>query len=103
VAGDAPEYPNTIVVVDPTTASVVSAIPVGSNPHTLALSEDGSTLWVGIDGARSFRSVTLTATPPTLGALRHLPKATPSSYFNARSMATLPGAPQSIAMLMSDD
>ena len=52
----------------------VSAIPVGSNPGALALSDDGSTLWVGIDGAHAFRKVTMTSTPPVVGPLIHLPK-----------------------------
>ena len=102
VAGDDPTYPNTIVVVDPTTASVVSTIPIGSNPGTLALSDDGSTLWVGIEGAHAFRKVTLTATPPVVGALNHLPKGNPSNYLNPGVMAALPGAPLSVVMLMSD-
>ena len=100
VAGDADAYPNTIVVVDPSTSSVVSSIPVGSNPGALALSDDGSTLWVGIDGARAFRKVTLTSTPPAVGPLHHLPKASPDAFFTASSMAALPGAPLSVAIAM---
>jgi hypothetical protein len=101
VAGDSPSYPNTIVVVDPITSSVVSSIPVGSNPGALALSEDGSTLWVGIDGAHAFRKVTLTS-PPVVGPLHHHGKATISSYFDTVGMAALPGAPLSVAMVMAD-
>ena len=44
VYGDADAYANTIVVIDPSTSSVVSSIPIGSNPRALALSSDGSTL-----------------------------------------------------------
>ena len=72
VSGDAEVYANTIVVVDPTTSSVVSTIPIGSNPGKLALSDDGSTLWVGIDGAHAIRKVTLTSTPPVVGPLLRL-------------------------------
>ena len=102
VPGDAAAYPNTIVVIDPTTASVGSAIPVGSNPGALALSDDGSTLWVGIEGAHAFRKVTMNATPPVVGPLIHLPKASPDLYFDATSMAVLAGAPLSVVMVLSD-
>ena len=102
VSGDARAYPNTILVVDPATASVVSAIPIGSNPGVLALSDDGSTLWVGIDGAHAFRKVTMTSTPPVVGPLLHLPKANPYRYFDAVSMAVLAGAPLSVVMVLSD-
>ena len=90
------------MVVDPTTAAVVSAIPVGSNPGLLALSDDGSTLWVGIEGAHAFRKVTMSATPPVVGPLIHLPKASPDTYFDATSMAVLAGAPLSVVVVLSD-
>ena len=53
------------------------AIPIGSDPRALALSDDGATLWVGIDGAHAFRKVTMGSTPPVVGPLIHLPKAMP--------------------------
>jgi hypothetical protein len=101
VAGDATMFANTIVEVDPTTSSVVSAIPVGSNPGPLAISDDGSTLWVGIGGSFSFRKVTLTSAAPVVGPLNALPM-TGSRYFAAQSIAALPGVPSSVAMLISD-
>ena len=102
VPGDAPAYPNTIVAVDPTTSSVAWALPVGSNPGPLALSDDGSTLWVGIDGANAFRKVTLSSTPPVVGPLHRLPMADALGYFFAASIVPLPGAPLSVAMVISD-
>jgi len=101
VAGDADTYPNTIVVVDPSTSSVVGTIPIGSNPGALALSDDGSTLWVGIDGAHAIRKVTLTSTPPAVGPLIRLTSANPTRYFNTTSMAVLPGAPLSVVVMLS--
>ena len=101
VAGDADAYANTIVVVDPTTSSVLSSIPIGSNPGALALSDDGSTLWVGIDGAHAFRKVTMTSSPPVVGPLIRLTNANRSSYYNAASMAVLRGAPLSVAVVLS--
>ena len=101
VAGDAAAYPNRIVVIDPSTSSVVSTIPIGSNPRTLAVSDDGATLWVGIDGAHAFRKVTLGSTP-VVGPLIHLPKAMPTTYYDAYAMAVLPGATSSLAVALYD-
>jgi len=101
VAGDADAYPNTIVIVDPSSSSVVSTIPVGSNPDALALSDDGSTLWVGIDGAHAIRKVTMTSTPPTVGPLTRLIGSNPPSYFDAGSIAVLRGSTLSVAVAFS--
>ena len=101
IAGDADVYPNRIVVIDPSTSSVVSTIPIGSNPRTLAVSDDGATLWVGIDGAHAFRKVTLGSTP-VIGPLIHLPKAMPTTYYDATAMAVLPGATPSLAVALYD-
>ena len=102
VQGDAATHPNSIVVVDPTTAAVRSAIPIGSNPGTLALSDDGSTLWAAIEGAHAFRKVTMSATPPVVGPLIHLPMSRATNYFDAASMAVLAGTPLSVVMVLSD-
>ena len=101
VAGDAAAYPNRIVVIDPSTSSVVSTIPIGSNPRTLAVTDDGATLWVGIDGAHAFRKVTLGSTP-VVGPLIHLPKGMPTTYYDAYAMAVLPGATSSLAVALYD-
>ena len=102
IPGDADAYPNSIVVVDPTTASITSSFPVGSEPNVLALSDDGSTLWVAIDGAHAIRKVTMGATPPVVGPLAHLPKVQPDAYFDTASMAVLASAPQSVAVVLTD-
>ena len=73
VPGGAARYPNTIAVIDPKAAAVTASIPVGSDPGALALSDDSSTLWVGVDGAFSLRKVVLTSSPPTVGPLRRIP------------------------------
>jgi len=52
-------HPNTVVFIDPTTATVTAAIPVGTNPHRLALSQDGSYLYVGADGTNSVQRINL--------------------------------------------
>ena len=97
VDGSAPMYPNTITAVDPTTGAVVSSIAAGSDPHLMALSDDASTLWVGIDGAFSIRKITLATTPPVAGPLVALPD--PSSLSAAvflTALAPVPGAAASV-------
>jgi hypothetical protein len=48
-----PQYGNSLVVLDPKTAEVLAHTFVGSEPNQLELSSDGSTLYVGLDGADS--------------------------------------------------
>lgn len=43
----------TVVAVDPASNQVVATIPVGRDPHGLAFSPDGSTLYVGNNGSSS--------------------------------------------------
>ncbi len=46
---------NSILVLDPETLGILERIPVGSEPNRLAISNDCSRVYVGIDGATSFR------------------------------------------------
>ncbi len=47
-------YGNSIISIDPESHSILSHTYVGSEPNKLAISGDGSRVYVGIDGARSF-------------------------------------------------
>jgi sugar lactone lactonase YvrE len=51
---------NSVVGLDPATGNVIRQIWVGSNPDTLALSTDGTQLFVGLDGAGAVAQVDLT-------------------------------------------
>ena len=104
IPGNAPQYPNSILVVEPITGTITSAIPIGSDPDVLALSDDGSTLWVAIDGAHAIRKVTMGPLPatPVVGPLVHVPKARPDAYYDTTSMAVLAGAPLSVVVSLSD-
>ena len=100
VAGAAPQYANTLVTLDATTGTVLSSAFAGSDPDVLALSDDASTLWIGIDGALSMRSVTLTNTPPLaadFGPMHQVPQQLAQPTLIA-AMVTLPGAPTSVAV-----
>lgn len=47
---------NSIVTIDPNGARIVDSTFAGSEPNRIEVSADGSRAYVGIDGARSFRS-----------------------------------------------
>ena len=51
---------NAVVGIDPNTGSVTRTIQVGTNPNKLALSTDGTELFVGIDGAGAVAQIDLT-------------------------------------------
>lgn len=53
-------FGNSVVSVDPETGALGSPIPVGSDPNQLAISSDGTILWVGLDQASAVRQVNLT-------------------------------------------
>jgi trimeric autotransporter adhesin len=51
---------NAVVGIDPTTGNVMQQILVGTNPNKVALSTDGTQLFVGVDGAGAVAQVDLT-------------------------------------------
>jgi hypothetical protein len=100
VASDAfsPLHPSSIVTVDTTNASVASFVPVGTDPQPLALSDDGSALWVGLVGERRVRRLTPGPTPVP-GSAYSLPTLlTTGEESVPMSLVVLPGAPSSIAV-----
>ena len=55
VRSDDAQLPNRVVRLDPVTGAVVAQALVGPDPGLLALSDDGSTVWVGLNGASQVR------------------------------------------------
>lgn len=100
VGGAAPACPNRLLILDATTLAPLDALSIGSNPNVMSLSDDASTLWVGIDGALAIRKLTLTSSPVALGPLVAVPHRTGAltTADTAGSIAVLPGAPASIAL-----
>ena len=94
VQGASPVLPNRLLMIDPVAMEVVDSLPVGSDPTVMALSADGSTLWLALNGASAIRRVDLDASPPVVGPLLPMPS-TPVS------MVVLPGAPRSVAAALS--
>ena len=91
-------HPSTIVTVNAATAAVASFVPVGNDPQSLALSDDGSALWVGLVGERRVRRMTPGATPVP-GPAYSLPMLLTTGEASVpQSIAVLPGTPSSIAV-----
>lgn len=65
VPSDAQRYADHVVVINPISAQVEAAIPVGTNPGALAVSDDGQFLYAGLGGnPGSIRQISI----PTLSA-----------------------------------
>jgi hypothetical protein len=89
---------NSVVGIDPNTGSTLRTILVGTNPNKLALSTDGTQLFVGIDGAGAVAQVDLTkgkvVNQFSLGG-------GPGMYnapYTASYLAAVPGLPNSVAV-----
>jgi uncharacterized repeat protein (TIGR01451 family) len=91
-------YGNSIVSIDPETGAFGTPIFVGSEPDKLAISSDGTILWVGLDGAAAVRQVNLTTGTAglqfSLGGNNGV-YATPAT---AIALAALPGSPNSVVV-----
>jgi len=87
---------NSIVPINPITASVGNSVFIGSEPNKLALSDDHQTLYATLNGAGAVRSFDIPSQTPglqfTLG----------NDSFNgprfASDLAVVPGAPGSVAV-----
>jgi len=91
-------YGNSVVSVDPETGALGTPIQVGSNPDQLAISSDGTILWVGLDSASAVRQVNLTTGTAglqfSLGGNGGLYENPPT----ALALAALPGSPNSVVV-----
>ena len=104
VAGNSPTNPNTVLVVQPTptTPKLVSTLAVGLEPNVLALSDDGTRLWVGTDGDSAVRRVDLGSGAPVLGPQFKLPfGANYASATKAGAMKALHNSADSVIVVLS--
>jgi trimeric autotransporter adhesin len=89
---------NCVVGIDPLTGAVTRQIWVGTNPNKLAISTDGTQLFVGLDGAGAVAQVNLTqGKVVNQFSLR----GGPGVYdppFTAQYLAAVPGSPDSVAV-----
>jgi hypothetical protein len=87
---------NSIGLIDPNTAQLESTSFVGSEPNQIALSDDGQSMWVGLDGAGSVRKVDiLSGTNNVTFSLGLSPSSGPNT---AQDIAVVPGSPNSVAV-----
>jgi uncharacterized repeat protein (TIGR01451 family) len=99
IAGSAGEgLGNSIAGIDPSSGVILKTIFVGSEPTRIALSSDGTQLFVGLNGAGSVRQVDLTtATAGIQFSLGGGPGVYNAPYV-ASGLAVLPGQPNSVAV-----
>jgi hypothetical protein len=89
---------NSVAGIDPVTGTVMRQIWVGSNPNKLALSTDGTQLFVGLDGAGAVAQVNLsTGTVVNQFSLGGGPGIYNPPY-TANYLAAIPGSPDSVAV-----
>jgi hypothetical protein len=89
---------NSVVGIDPLTGTITRQIQVGSNPNKLALSTDGTQLFVGLDGAGAVAQVNLAQ--GTVVNQFYLGGG-PGIYnppYTAAYLAAVPGSPNSVAV-----
>lgn len=104
VRGDAKMHASELVVIDAEHAVIEASVAVGPSPDTLAVSDDGTRLWVGLRGVGynapgTLREVDLTKWPPE--PMSEYP--VPGLYSEAEGifvtgMTVLPGQPESLAV-----
>jgi trimeric autotransporter adhesin len=95
-SGAGPRLGNSIVPINPNTGVLGTPVWVGSEPNKLAISGDGTTLWVGLQGSPSVRKIDLTAGVATAVNL-YFPGGWGYNIY-ATSLAVLPGSPSSVAV-----
>ena len=96
-----PTNGNSVIEIDHSTHKIVSTIPVGSSPTVMAFSQDGSALYVGLEGSDSFARVDpigkkVLATYP-------LGQAGFGSSQYAAWITVQPGNPNVVALCQQDD
>jgi hypothetical protein len=90
---------NSLVTIDPASASIGTSLNIGSEPNRLAESSDGNYLYVGLDGSQSLTRVDLTSmTQGPVYPLRVSGNAVPAVPFAARDLAVAPGNDNLIAI-----
>ena len=85
---------NSVVAINPVTASVGTPVAVGSQPNVMAETSDGNYLYIGLSGSDSLAQFNLLT--QSLGAT--IPINYQSTSTPALSLATLPGSDTSLAI-----
>src|ERR1051326_4109217 len=80
---------NSIKTIDPATGAITSSVFIGSEPNRLAIADDGTTLYAGLDGAYSVRKFDVST--QTVGSQFVLGSDSFSGPFRANDLAVAPG------------
>ena len=91
---------NSVVGMDPATGNVIRQIWVGSDPNKLAISTDGTQLFVGLDGAGAVAQVDLTQGKVVNQFYLGGGEGIYNAPYNALYLAAVPGSPNSVAVAL---
>lgn len=93
-----PKLGNSIVPIDPNTGALGTPIFVGSEPQKMAISSDGTVIWVALNAAAAVREVNLTT--PSAGLQFTLGGGTGvyQPPYRATALAVMPGQPNTVAV-----
>lgn len=94
VPGSAGANGNSITKINPETGALGSSTFIGSEPNKIAVSSDGQTLWVHLDGANAARRFDVATETPGLQFATNLSQP-------PFDMEVVPGSPQSLAISSS--
>lgn len=93
-------YGNRLVEIDPFRGTIERSVFAGSEPGVIAVSDDGSFAYVGLDGAAAVRRVELTSM--TTGLKFNLGRPELSETYFVDDMGVLPGLPDSVVVSRKD-
>jgi hypothetical protein len=96
VSASGAERANTITPVSPDSGALGESVAVGGEPNKMAISEDGRTIYVGLDGANAVRRYDVDA--HAAGLQFNIKPADATSQYRASDLAVLPGHPESVAV-----
>ena len=87
---------NSVAEIDPVPGSITNQTFVGSEPTELGMSDDGETLYVGLDGAASIRRYNMVT--HTAGAQFYVGNHNDNGPYAFTDIAVVPGNPSVIAV-----
>ncbi len=96
VPGNASNYAGSVVAIDPATGAIIASVSTGDDPNRLAIADDGSFLYVGLDGRRAIQRYALPSLAPDATIL--LGSDSDLGPLVALDIQVAPGAPRTFAV-----
>ena len=94
VSKDSSTYANSVVAIDPVSMQVVKTIPTGNSPNAIAVSDDGSLLYVGLDDTYSVTRISLPGGAQNFTLILPSPDVAQYSNLTASALTVVPGHPR---------